>query len=289
VREAIALAVDKQEIVDKVYLGLAAPGDTVVREASTYWHLDIPADEEYPYDPDAANAMLDEAGYADTDGDGIREDPESGRPFELLMPASEETTGAVEAGQLIVGYLREIGMDVELQAASDGKMDDYWGSGDFDMYIWYWSGNPDPDYQLWVFTSGQCGWWSDGCWSDPEFDELYEEQLATLDRSDRREVVNEAQRFLYDALPGLVLAYPNWLEAYRTDRFTDWTPAPGENGYLLPGYNYNSLLSVRPVEGASEASSPGLPAWIWIAGVAVLLFVGFRAATRGRRDRDMEA
>jgi hypothetical protein len=45
------------------------------------------------------------------------------------MPASEDTTGA-EAGQLIVGYLDAIGMEVELQAASDGKMDDYWGSGD---------------------------------------------------------------------------------------------------------------------------------------------------------------
>jgi ABC-type transport system substrate-binding protein len=70
VREAIALAVDKQEIVDKVYLGLAAPGDTVGREASTYWHLDIPADEEYPYDPSGRRPPRG-AGYADTDGDGI--------------------------------------------------------------------------------------------------------------------------------------------------------------------------------------------------------------------------
>jgi peptide/nickel transport system substrate-binding protein len=289
VRQAIQMAIDKQAIVTKVYQGAATPGDTMIRPASAYWHLDIPADEEFPYDPVAANAMLDDAGYLDTDDDGVREDPSTGEPFELSMPASSDTTGAVEAGEMIVGFLKQVGMKVELLPATDTKMNDYWGSGDFDMYIWYWSGDPDPDYQLWVFTSGQCGWWSDGCWSDPEFDELYEEQLATLDRSDRREVVNEAQRFLYDALPGLVLAYPNWLEAYRTDRFTDWTPAPGENGYLLPGYNYNSLLSVRPVEGASEASSPGLPAWIWIAGVAVLLFVGFRAATRGRRDRDMEA
>jgi peptide/nickel transport system substrate-binding protein len=289
VREAIAMAIDKQEIVDKVYLGFANPGDSIVREASTYWHLDIPADEEYPYDPDAANAMLDDAGYLDTDGDGVREDLESGRPFELLMPASDETTGAVEAGQLIVGYLDAIGMEVELQAASDGKMDDYWGSGDFDMYIWYWTGDPDPNYQLWVFTSGNCGSWSDGCYQNPEFDALYEEQTTIFDREERRDVVFEAQEFIYQDLPGVVLAYPSWLEAYRTDRFTDWIPAPGENGYLLPGYNYNSLLSVRPVEGASEASSPGLPAWIWIAGVAVIGVVVWRVATRGRRERDLEA
>jgi peptide/nickel transport system substrate-binding protein len=205
------------------------------------------------------------------------------------MPASDETTGAVEAGQLIVGYLDAIGMDVQLQAASDGKMNDYWGSGDFDMYIWYWTGDPDPNYQLWVFTSGNCGSWSDGCYQNPEFDALYEEQTTIFDREERRDVVFEAQEFIYEDLPGLVLAYPSWLEAYRTDRFTDWTPAPGENGYLLPGYNYNSLLSVRPVAGAAEASSPGLPAWIWVAGVAVLGLVGWRVATRGRRERDLEA
>jgi peptide/nickel transport system substrate-binding protein len=289
VREAIAMAIDKQEIVDKVYLGYANPGDTIVREASTYWHLDIPEDQEIPYDPDAANAMLDEAGYVDTDGDGIREDPESGRPFELYMPASDETTGAVEAGQLIVGYLREIGMEVELAPSSDGKMDDYWGSGDFDMYIWYWSGDPDPNYQLWVFTSGQCGSWSDGCYQNPDYDALYEEQTSIFDREERREVVFEAQEFIYRDLPGVVLAYPSWLEAYRTDRFTGWTPAPGANGYLLPTYNYTSLVTVRPVEGASEASSPGLPGWVWVAGVAVIGIVVWRVATRGRRQADLEA
>lgn len=76
VRRAIAMAIDKREIVEKVYLGYATPGDTIVRPASAYWHLD-------------------------RDGDGIREDPRSGRPLSLLMPASDETTGAVDAGRLI--------------------------------------------------------------------------------------------------------------------------------------------------------------------------------------------
>jgi len=140
-----------------------------------------------------------------------------------------------------------------------------------------------------VFTTGQCGSWSDGCWSDPTYDKLYEKQRSIFDREQRREAVFDAERYLYDAIPGVVLAYPSWLEAYRTDRFTDWTPAPGDNGYLLPVYNYHSLLTVRPVEGASEASSPGLPAWIWIAAAAVVILVGFRLARRGRKERDEEA
>jgi peptide/nickel transport system substrate-binding protein len=293
VREAIAMAIDKREIVDKVYLGYANPGDTIVREASTYWHLDLPADEEYPYDPEGAAALLDEAGYVDADGDGVREDPSSADPLSLLMPASEETTGAVEAGQLIVGYLAAIGIDVELQPASDAKMNDYWGAGDFDLYIWYWSGDPDPDYQLSVYTSGLCGVWSDGCWSDPTFDAMYEAQRAIFDREQRREAVYEAQRYIYDQLPAIVLAYPKWLQAYRSDRFTGWTPAPGDEGYLLPSYNYNSLVTVRPVAaeqgGSTSSSSPGLPAWVWVVGVAAVVGVVGVTMLRGRRDREEEA
>ena len=93
-----------------------------------------------------------------------------------MIPASQDTTGAVEAGELIVGYLQQIGIDVDLRPVTDAKMNDYWGAGNFDAYIWYWSGDPDPNYQLFVFTSDQCGSWSDGCWKDPEFDALYEEQ-----------------------------------------------------------------------------------------------------------------
>ena len=50
VRLAIAMAIDKQAIADKVYQGTATPGDTFIRPASAYWHLDIPADEEIPFD-----------------------------------------------------------------------------------------------------------------------------------------------------------------------------------------------------------------------------------------------
>ncbi len=286
VRKAIEMAIDKQTIADKVYLGTAAPGDTVVRPASTFWHLDIPADEEIPFDPPEANAILDDAGYADTDGDGIREDPTTHQPLELLMPASQDTIGAVDAGQLIVGYLKAIGIKVDLRPVNDGKMDDYWGSGNFDAYIWYWGGDPDPNYQLSVFASNQCGGWSDGCWKDPAYDALYEKQRGIMDRDERLKVVQEAQRYLYDHIPGIVLAYPGWVQAYRNDLFSGWTPAPGPHGYLLPGYNYDSLLSLRTVGTAKPASS-SVPGWIWLIVAAAVVAVAVLLVRRGRR-RELE-
>jgi peptide/nickel transport system substrate-binding protein len=286
VREAIEMAIDKQAIVDKVYRGTATTGDTIIRPASAFWHLDIPAAEELPFDIEGANTLLEDAGYTDTDGDGVREDPETGEPLELLIPASQDTTGAVEAGQLIVGYLDQIGISVDLRPVTDAKMNDYWGAGNFDAYIWYWSGDPDPNYQLFVFTSDQCGSWSDGCWQDPGFDELYEQQRNTLDRNDRQQVVFDAQKYVYDQIPGVVLAYPGWLQAYRTDRFAGWVPAPGANGYLLPGYNYDSLVELHAVSesAAAESGSVGVPGWIWVVGVAMIIGLVFVMVRRGRHE-----
>ena len=289
VRTAIAMAIDKTAIVNKAYAGAATTGDTIVRPASAYWHLDIPADQELPFDPAGANKMLDDAGYLDTNDDGVREDPATGEPFELSMPASSDTTGAVEAVELIVGFLKQIGMKVSLLPATDTKMNDYWGSGDFDAYIWYWSGDPDPNYQLFVFTSEQCGSWSDGCWKDPHFDQLYEQQRSMMDQTERQKIVQEAQQYEYEQVPGVVLAYPNWLEAYRNDKFTGWIPSPGPQGYLLATYNYDTLLAVKPVAGSSNSGATSVPGWIWlVAGVAIVGVVVL-VVQRSRRSEADEA
>ena len=289
VRKAIEMAIDKSAIVDKVYQGAATTGDTIIRPASAFWHLDIPADQEFPYDPDAANALLDQAGYADTNDDGIREDPDTGQPLTMTIPASSDTTGAVGSGELIVGFLKRIGISVDLKPSTDAKMNDYWYSGNFDAYIWYWSGDPDPNYQLFVFTSEQCGSWSDGCWQDKHFDDLYEQQRTMMDQAARKDIVLEAQQYQYEQVPGVVLAYPNWLEAYRTDRFTGWVGAPGPNGYLLPTYNYDPWISLKPMTGASSSASSGLPAWIWVVAAAAVAGIVVIVVMRGRRTGVDEA
>ena len=289
VRRAIEMAIDKQAIVTKVYQGAATTGDTIIRPASTYWHLDVPADQEIPYDPQGANDLLDQAGYADTNGDGVREDPSTGEPLEITMPASSDTVGAVESGELIVGFLKQIGIQVHLVEATDAKMNDYWGSGNFDAYIWYWSGDPDPNYQLFVFTSAQCGAWEDGCWKNAQFDKLYEEQHTQMDRDARRNLVMQAQQIAYDDIPSVVLAYPNWLEAYRSDRFTGWTPAPSAQGYLLPTYNYETLLTVKPVTGVTTGGSTSLPGWVWLIAIGVVAAIVVVVVRRGRRAEPDEA
>ncbi len=289
VRLAIAMAIDKQAIVDKVYPGAAEPGQTIIRPLSAYWHLDIPADQLIPFDPAGANTILDDAGYT-RGSNGVRVDPSNGQPLKIRLPVSDDTAGSQQAGQLIAGFLKDIGITVVVQPVTAGKMYDIQQSGDFDAYIWYWSGNPDPDYQLSVFTSSMCGDLSDGCWRDPKFDAMYQQQHDTLDAAKRKVIVDRMQKYVYDQIPAIVLAYPNALEAYRTDRVTNLTPVPGKNGYLTPSYSYTSFLTARPAVGSTgAAATAGLPSWVWllvIAAIAVLSVVLFRRSGRSTDEQD---
>jgi peptide/nickel transport system substrate-binding protein len=131
-----------------------------------------------------------------------------------------------------------------------------------------------------------CASYSDGCWQDPHFDDLYRQQRETMDQAARRDIVYEAQRYEYEQVPGVALAYPGWLQAYRSDRFTDFVPAPGPHGYLLPGYNYDSLVSIRPVAaGGTTPAAPGVAPWVWVVGgvaaVAIVAGIAVRARRRG--------
>jgi len=289
VRTAIAMAIDKQGIIDKAYNGAGVPGESIVRLASPTWHYDVPDEDVIPYDPDAANALLDEAGYP-MDSDGVRTDPQTGEPLRMRIPVSQGTSGAVIAGQLIVGYLEEIGIEVELLPVTDGKMYDYWEAGNFDAYIWYWTGDPDPNYQLSVFTTDECLSLSDGCWSNTEYDAMFEEQQTMMDQDKREQVVHDMQALIYEESPEIALAYPNNIEAYRNDRVGNWTPVPGDDGYLIPNYNNVSMVTVEPLSAdqSTSSSSPGLPIWGWGAVVLLVVAGGLVVAKRSGRSGDEE-
>lgn len=289
VRLAIAMAIDKQGIVDKAFDGAAVPGTSLIRQVPAQWHYDVPEDELIPFDPDAANALLDENGYA-PGADGVRVDPNTGDRLALRMPISQETAGALASGQLIVGYLDQIGIEVKLYPVNEGKMYSYWNTGDWDAYIWYWTGEPDPNYQLSTLLTDQCKELSDGCWSNPEYDALVKEQETIVDPDARQEVVYQALALSYAEVPSIALAYPNNIEAYRNDLVTDFTPVPGDNGYLIPNYNNVGMVTVRPADagsGGGADSSSGLPAWAWgaiIAGVGVGAFLIFRRGSRSDEE-----
>ena len=136
--------------------------------------------------------MLDAAGYGDSDGDGVRDD--EGRPIRLRLASRTENATTLTAARLIAGWLRELGLQIQIQNlessaladrifnTSDGKPDP-----DYDMFLWGWYNPIDPGGALAYFTSQQIGGLNDSGFSDAEYDRLYALQGRTLDPAKRKQ------------------------------------------------------------------------------------------------------
>ena len=110
VRQALAHATDKQKIIDVALLGLGTPGLTLIPDGLGVWYNDTI--EDYAFDIDEANRILDEAGYLDTDGDGVRQMPDGSNPLNLRIfwPSDSSTAPARgrAAGRVVEGSRRHV-------------------------------------------------------------------------------------------------------------------------------------------------------------------------------------
>ena len=287
-RLAVEHAIDRQTLVDQVKRGYASLGTTVVNQPR--WHVD--PENPIPYDPEEANRILDDAGYADTDNDGIREMPGGGEPLEFRFIVRSENPATVEAGQFITEWLADIGIATQPEAVSDNKLTDIWYSNDFDLYIWGWGIEPDPNFQLSTYQANQCGVWSDTCYSNPEYDELFQAQQSAETVEQREQIVAEMQQVLYDDRPEIVLWLERTLEAYRNE-WTGFVQQPPSDGELVFQYGKYSILSIEPASAAGAGSEGGggggISPIVWVGiGALVLVAIGVLVARSRRRTEEDE-
>lgn len=288
VRRAIEHAIDKERLIDRVLRGYATPGSTVVGPAYPFWQY-VPTEEELiEFNPSEADRLLDEAGYEDTDGDGVREMPGGGDPLELRMNVVSSDADAIKSAVFVESWLKDIGIEVKTQSMNNASVLEQYYAGDFDMYWYGWGTSPDPDFLLSTFTTDECGFWSDTCWSNPEYDALYEEQKSAFVPEERRVIVHQLQQMIYNQVPEIVMWYYENLETYRADRWTGFVEL-GPGGDLLNQGTPYSIFSVHaPSAGAASGTAEGGLSgivWVAIAGGFVVVIAAFLIARRRRDDR----
>ena len=280
-RQAISWAVDKQKIIDTCLSGYGAVGESILVPATDYaW---TPTDaERFGYDPEKAKQLLDAAGYEDADGDGIRNDPKTGKNVKLRLWTREESPEQQRAGKMIAGSFQSIGLDIVLTVMNDGTIsdalynyeDDAYAP-DYDFYIWSWGGSVDPDYILPEFTTEQIEMWNDCCWSNAEYDRLYLAESTQTDETERAAQVTEMQQVFYESAPYAVLFYPQELIAYNTAKWEGWVPYPNADGLVvMSGDNVDSYVSVTPVTATTESSSSSNTTWIVLGVVVAAVVIG---------------
>jgi peptide/nickel transport system substrate-binding protein len=262
VRQAIGHAIDKKTIVERVQNGHAEPAETLSVSPDPSWTPEIPADKVFDFDLDKARQMLEDAGYKDTDGDGVREMPGGGKPLNFTYYVRSDGETGPEIGEFVTGWLKEIGIATSKKVADDSQLTTIIGKGDYDMFAWGWVPFVDPDPMLSYFTCDQVSsdpenptnYYNDANYCDPEYDKLYQQQKVELDKDKRHEIVHEMlTRFQQSGTYHVLYTEPE-TQAYVKDRFEGFVRQPAEVGPVVYSNTSPSYALLKP---ASASSSSG--------------------------------
>jgi peptide/nickel transport system substrate-binding protein len=260
VRHAISYALNTSVLVKKVLLDTGIAGTSIIPPIYAQFHYTPPKSATYHYDPAKAEQILNADGWK-MGPNGVR--VKDGKQLSLRLFVRNQSPTQTQDAPYIKGWLNAIGIKVTTTAMSDSQLTAVIGNGQYDMFMWGWGVEPNPDFQLSVFTCGQRSYgsgpnyspgWSDSFYCNATYDKLYHQQQA-LDGAARAKVVRQMQKMLYDDDPYAVLYYPNDVQAYRSDKFTGFAPSPNKpNGlYLYQEIEWWSYYCIRPA-----GSSPSL-------------------------------
>jgi peptide/nickel transport system substrate-binding protein len=268
VRRALSMATDRQMLCDLVHLGYAEPGTTIVQKAASYWwNADV---DEIAFDIDAANTLLDDSGYLDVDDDGIRESPDATEEMAYTLLVLSRWPEEMRTGQQLQTWWDEIGVELTVESADANTINSYvYPDYNQDMFLWGYSGQPDPSFSLLIMLSTQIGNWNDCGYANTTYDDLYDQQATAANAEDRLEIVRQMQEIVYDDCPYIVLYYMTAKGAYRIDTFTGFVNMPTG---LNSDVNVFTLREVHLLQAEDGAAETDYLPWA-VAGIAIIVAV----------------
>ena len=195
VRTALKYAVNRQDIVDKVFLGHATPGNDNPIAPAVKFAID--PEPKHSYDPEKAKFHLKKAGMENLKVD--------------LSVADAAFNGAVDAAVLYQQHAKAAGIDINIvREPNDGYWDNVWLKKPWCAS--YWSGRPTAD---WMFTTtySKGASWNETNWSHPRFEELLVQGRAETDEKKRAAIYAEMQQLQHDDGGAIVLVFNNYVDA----------------------------------------------------------------------------
>ncbi len=204
VRQAMLMAINRQYIIDTVLNGYGEVADAGISPALAYYFN--PNVKHYDYDVEGAKALLAEAGWTDTDKDGIVD--KDGKPFSFLFEVGIQGN-LVRIGQIIQQELRQIGLDVKFETLEwNAMIQKDVIRRDYDMMLNWWRYPADPDLKPYLHSSTAGTGYNIPGYKDPELDALLDAGSTTADPAKRQAVYYKLQEYMAENLPYLFLWYP---------------------------------------------------------------------------------
>jgi peptide/nickel transport system substrate-binding protein len=233
VRQAVSLAVDRQDLVDTIYLGGATPGSAGwIHPSSPTFNKAIVTKT----DVEAAKALLDGIGATDSDGDGVRELDGTPLSMEMLTPSNDSLR--LRIAELVREMLLQIGIDAKVASVEQATWEakvwpdfDVSKGRDYQLAMWGWSApvqaDPGQINQL-IHSDPAIGSINLTGFSDPEADSLGAELAITGEPTRRQQILDRLQEIIAEKLPFVMLLYPDGAYAYRPDVYDGWIFITGQ-------------------------------------------------------------
>jgi peptide/nickel transport system substrate-binding protein len=265
-RDALGYATDKPTLVERVLGGFGDPGDTVIPPVLSDWH--VTPTTPRTFNIELAKQKLLDAGYPLDAATGKRLDKE-GKPINLRMYYPNTHDIYQKSAQFIKEWYGQLGITVTDQvldsdsltalvlppeSGEDGALAKY------DIELWGWSGNPDPNGLLYIFLCDQIGSSSDSQWCSKEYDDLYAKE-SKEGGAERKATLTQLQNLVYDQAVYDVLYYDSNLDVHRNDRFAGWQNMPAQGtpffSYGILDYTLLTDATAVPTPGPTIAASAG--------------------------------
>lgn len=200
VRRAMTLLLDRKRISETMYYGLRKP------TACTFYWASSACDgvEPLPYDTAQAERLLDEAGWVDSDKDGVRD--KEGVPFEFTFMIPASSVSSAKLGTKMKEDFRRYGIEVVLQKVEWTAFTKRLRKHEFDACTLQWGGGPRPEdpSQIW-HSKSQAGGSNYVGFSHAKADRLMEEARVVFDAEKRNALYREFGKILADEQPYTIL------------------------------------------------------------------------------------
>lgn len=203
IRKAINFAIDKQEIIDGVYLGL---GEQIASPYKPGTRWSNPQLKPYPFDPERARMLLAEAGYKDSDGDGIVERNGKKLSFEVLTNHGNKEREKTVV--IIQRRLKEVGIDIRIRTIEWASfITRFIKTGDFDAVVLGWQLGLEPDqFGIWHSSQQKPGQFNFIGYNNSKVDKLLEQGRREFDPDKRMHIYHAFAEALYDDSPIVYLS-----------------------------------------------------------------------------------
>ena len=229
VRQAVAYAIDKDDIVKGVLIGLGKAATGPYKPGTWAYNPNV---KQYPYDPAKAKALLTEAGWKDVNSDGVLE--KDGQPFvfEILLNQGNEVRR--KSAEIIQKRLAQVGIQAKIRTVEwSAFVKEFITKRKFDATILGWTIPMDPDlYNVWHSSKMGPEELNFVSYANPEVDMLLEKGLGTFDQKERKRAYDRIQEILAEDQPYVFLYVPDALPIFNA-RFRGIAPAPIGIGYNM--------------------------------------------------------